>query len=176
MPYMACKGSHRDCIARYPVPFTLLSCLSCSSRNDTYTTLASILHSNYGPLDLQARFWRNRPTVDAAGGKLVHSGGKAVPVGGWGANGGIGVGHQRRRNADARRPTEPASDPSPRPLRYGMGLPRPPLTLERPAARTRLRWRFAVWSSPAGAADRARDPPKPSRSRLCIRLREGTAR
>jgi len=78
---MACKGSHRDCIARYPVPFTLLSCLSCSSRNDTYTTLASILHSNYGPLDLQARFWRNRPTVDAAGGKLVHSGGKAVPVG-----------------------------------------------------------------------------------------------
>jgi hypothetical protein len=159
----------------YPVSFALLSCLSCSSRNDTYMTLASILQGNYGPLALQGRFWLNRPTRRCGRRKLVHSGGKAVAVGGWGANGGIGVGSNGAGTRAHGAPPNPHLTP-PRPLRYGMGSPRPPLTLDRPAARTRFRWRFAVWSSPTGAADRARDPPRPSRSRLCIRLREGTAR
>jgi hypothetical protein len=89
------------------------------------------------------------------------------PWGAWGANGGIGVGINGAGTRAHGAPPNPHLTP-PRPLRYGMGSPRPPLTLERPAARTRFRWRFAVWSSPAGAADRARDPPRPSRSRHCI--------
>ena len=67
--------------------------------------------------------------------------------------------HNQRRCSWRRKPCDVSATerPPPPPVRYGIGSPRPPLTLERPAARTRgFRRRFAVWSCPPGGADRAR--------------------
>jgi hypothetical protein len=59
---MACKGSHRDCIARHGVSFARLRCLSCSSRNDAYMTLFPWLRTTMF-LWPTASFWLSRPTA-----------------------------------------------------------------------------------------------------------------
>ena len=95
-------------------------------------------------------------------------------MGGSGANGGIGVGINGAGTRTHGAPPNLRLTRLPVPSGTGWGSPSPPLTLDRPVARTRFRRRFAACGSRGGGSNRARDPPTHAGIRHCIASLEGT--
>lgn len=93
-------------------------------------------------------------------------------MGGCGASRGIGVSNGAKMRAQSVPPSLNLTRLSV-PSGTGWGAPRAPLTLDCPAARTRLQRRFGVSASFAECSSRARDPPTRACSRYCIASPEG---